>query len=826
MNFTKGLPRPAAKDELVGIDTEFFGMTRPHRADGTFAALTIAYPNGDAYIVTRQSDIAPALKRVAGGTWVMHNALFDLRALRRYVDIKQRYVHDTMLVEQDLFGGWYGDFSLADLNRRWIGERLEKEVRADFSGRESMTPEMETYAVQDALATVRIAQKQIDYINEHEDGQFEWYYEIDEPALWAVLDMPPVRVDVKAWRKNIATLQVEAGRLEEDLGFNAYSHVQVKKQIEKALGHGIKNTNASDTLLPLLRRLVAGSKEYRLVQAVLDVREARKAVETFGENWIEKHVEEGDLVYPSWRVTGAETGRMSCIAKGALIDAPRNLLLHPRGIPIESIVPGQIVYSFDKLGTPRARKVLQKTLVGNRNVLKLVWRASGSKSYLGELKATPDHLIRLLDGSYKRLDELKPGDKLSFLSRAMDGEGRAYIRWGMDRKVYEHRHLLGSPGGQVVHHINWIPQDNSINNLVVMSKEDHRRLHAKGRPGHVVWCCPYSQDEFLELTKNGARTAMRLSGHDHSTLKRWAQEINVEIPDKRLSRYRTKTDLPTNHVVVMVVSEGEVLPVYDLTVEKDENFVANEICVHNCSNPNLQQVPARKMPIFRSFFTAPKGQYMLVTDSQQQEVRLASALSRDDKLIQELNDGVDLHQVTADMFGVDRDRGKAINLGLNYGMSGYGLAAMLGISEDEADAGIRVRERRYKGLSAWQNMTTNKAQKQLKVRSLSGRPIWINPYLSHDGWKRNAINGPIQASAADHTKRALVAMHQMCEDEGVPFGVCMAVHDEIVSNVPVGMMKTYKKIAKDAWREAGVAMTTVVELPIETASGRSWACKS
>jgi len=485
----------------------------------------------------------------------MQNALFDLRALRRYVEIKQRYVHDTMIVEMDLFGGWYGDFSLADLNRRWIGERLEKGVREEFSGLESMTPEMEQYAVQDALATVRIAQKQIDYINENEDGQFSWYYEIDAPAIWAILDMPPVRVDVKAWRKNIATLQSEATRLEAELGFNAYSHVQVKKQVEQSLGHSIKNTNANDTLLPLLKRIPADSKTARLVRAVLDVREARKAVETFGENWIEKHVEEGDLVYPSWRVTGAETGRMSC------------------------------------------------------------------------------------------------------------------------------------------------------------------------------------------------------------------------------------------------------------------------------SDPNLMQVPARKMPIFRSFFTAPRGQYMLVADAQQQEVRLAAALSRDDKLIQELNDGVDLHQVTANMFGVDRDRGKAINLGLNYGMSGYGLAAMLGISEEEAEAGIKTRERRYKGLSAWQNMTINKAQKQLKVRSLSGRPIWINPYLQYDGWKRNAINGPVQASAADHTKRALVAMHQMCEEEDVPFGVCMAVHDEIVSNVPAGMMKTYKKIARDAWREAGVAMTSVVELPIEIASGRSWACK-
>src|SRR3990167_11212540 len=147
-----------------------------------------------------------------------------------------------------------------------------------------MTQEMETYAVQDAIASVQIAQKQIDYINENEDGQFGWYYEIDEPALWAILDMPPVRVDVKAWRKNIATLQADATRLEGELGFNAYSHQQVKKQIEQSLGHSIKNTNANDTLLPLLKRIPDDSKAAGLVRAVLDVRKARKAVETLGED--------------------------------------------------------------------------------------------------------------------------------------------------------------------------------------------------------------------------------------------------------------------------------------------------------------------------------------------------------------------------------------------------------------------------------------------------------------------------------------------------------------------------------------------------------------
>ena len=556
MSFTKGLPRPAAKDELVALDVEMFGMQKPHRADGTFACLSVAFLNGDVYQISQVSDIAKVLKRLADGVWVMQNALFDLRVLRRYTDVPQRYIHDTMLVEQCLFGGWYGDFSLSDLSRRWLGERMDKSVREQFNGTTALTDEMTQYAAQDALTTVRIAQKQIDYINENEDGQFSWYYEIDAPAIWAILDMPPVRVDVKAWRANIANLQNLATRLQEELGFNAYSSQQTKKQIEQSLGRSIKNTNANDTLLPLLKRLPSDDRTAKLVRAVLDVREARKAVETFGENWIERHVEEGDLVYPSWRVTGAETGRMSC------------------------------------------------------------------------------------------------------------------------------------------------------------------------------------------------------------------------------------------------------------------------------ADPNLQQVPVRKMNIFRSFFIAPPRQYMLVADASQQEVRLAAALSRDERLLQELNDGVDLHQVTADMFSVDRDRGKAINLGLNYGMSEYGLAEMMGISEEEAEAGIKARERRYKGLAAWQNMTVNKAQKQLKVRSLSGRPIWINPYLQYDGWKRNAINGPVQASAADHTKRALVAMHQLCEAEGIPFGVCMAVHDEIVSNVPAGMLGHYRQIATEAWGEAGAAMTNVVELPIEMASGRSWACKA
>ena len=556
MNFTKGLPRPASQDELVALDFEMFKMSRPHRADGSFACLSIAYSSGDAYQIYDTSDIQKAIKRVDSGIWCMHNSLFDLRVLRRFSNFKQRYIYDTMLVEQDLFGGWYSTFSLADLSRRWLGELLPKDIRDEFSGRESMTPEMEEYAAQDALATVRIAQKQIDYINEEEDGQFGWYYEIDAPAIWAVLDMPPIRVDVDGWLANVTTLSAQAVEVEKALGFNAYSHVTVKKEVEKALGRRIKNTNANETLLPLLNSLDPRDKAYQLISAILGVREARKALETYGKSWIDQYVEDGEWVYPSWRVTGAETGRMSC------------------------------------------------------------------------------------------------------------------------------------------------------------------------------------------------------------------------------------------------------------------------------ADPNLQQVPVRKMPIFRKFFLASKGGRMLVADANQQEIRLAAALSGDDVLLSELRDGVDMHQITADLFGVDRDKGKSINLALNYGMSAYGLSGRMGLTEEQAEDGIKARRAKYKIQAAWQDSCVRKAQKNLKVRTLSGRPVWINPYLQHDGWKRNAMNGPVQGSAADHTKLALVNMHKICSDEGMPFRTNLVVHDEVGTDVPSGMLTKYKQAMKDAWHDAGHTLAAGVELPIEMASGRDWGCKT
>ena len=548
----KGLPREAEQDELVGLDIEMFQMSKPHRADGTFACLSVAYENGDAYQVYDSADIPKVLERVSKGVWIMQNALFDLRVLRRYTSVPQRYVHDTMLVEQDLFGGWYGTFGLASLTRRWLGEVMPKDERDNFVGGSQMTKEMEDYAIQDAISTTKIARLQMDHIRDEEDGQFRHYYEIDEPAIWAILDMPPIRINVDAWLANTKTLAATAERSQEELGFNAFSAVQVKKHIEQSLGRSIKNTNAKDTLHPLLDSLRPGDPTAALISRVLEVREARKAVSTYGESWIEQHVEDGEWVYPSWRVTGAETGRMSC------------------------------------------------------------------------------------------------------------------------------------------------------------------------------------------------------------------------------------------------------------------------------AEPNIQQIPARKMPVFRTFFLASKGGRMLVADAASQEVRLAAALSNDDVLYADVSEGK-FHQRTADAFGVDYDKGKAINFLLQYGGSKYGLARAAGIDVDEAEEGINKRNRRYKKLTIWQGRQVRKARKQYRVRTLTGRPVWINPYGKQ--WERNAQNGPVQGSAADHTKLAFVKAHQLSEEAGIDMPVNMVIHDEMCMTVSPGQMKECRQIMEQAWVEAGKEIAPDIELPVEIAGGFSWAVK-
>mgnify|MGYP001616145558 FL=1 len=557
----KGLPRPANKGEWVAVDIEMYKqeLGRLHRPTGTFACISIAFENGDVYQVYDTTDLRKALNLIKEGQWILHNAMYDIRQLRRWVDIRPRPLWDTMLVELDLFGGLYSNFGLDDLSRRWLMTRMDKSIREMFSDREKMTPKMERYSGLDALSTLKIARKQEEYIKE-QDESMEWYWEVDEPCIWAVLDMPPVRVDVEAWQMQVSKFDLQAEALEAGLGFNTKSPQQVMA-IAKKMGWALRDTK-HETLVAAQEEATS-KKEKAFFDGIVLARRYRDASSKYGHGWLEDHVETGGLVYPSWRVTGAETGRMSC------------------------------------------------------------------------------------------------------------------------------------------------------------------------------------------------------------------------------------------------------------------------------SDPNLMNIPVQEMPVYRTFFIPKdKKRQMMVSDVSQQEPRITAMFSGDERLLAAIHAGENIHLTVAkEIFGKSdltktknpREYfvGKKINLGSTYGLTKYGLARQLHISEEEADRFLKQYFLRFRRVAQWMDGQRINGLRLGYVRTAMGRRIWINPYSYQAG--NNCINGPIQGSAAEHTKLALVNNWRESNSRGLEFCVVGAIHDELLSDIPKS--KKIEKLSTDAWMEAGRRVIQDVPIKIDVKIGASWGVK-
>lgn len=296
MKIVNDIPAPVKKGTLVAMDVEMFGQDKDklHRPTGTFACLSICSDPKTVYQIYDDKQMPDVLKAMKDGTWVFHNALYDLRQMRRYATIAPRTIWDTMLVERSAYGGYYQNFSLADLTRRWLGIRMIKEVRSEFEDATTMTKDMKQYAANDAVRTLEIARKQMVL-------SMQVYFNEDEPMIFPLLDMPGIPVDTDGWKAMASTFEQRGKELEAELGFNVYSQRQVLSAL-RARGLHLIDTRA-ETLKEL--------EEHDTVKKVLEARMYRKASSTYGVKWVDKNVEADGLVYSSYHITGAETGRMS-----------------------------------------------------------------------------------------------------------------------------------------------------------------------------------------------------------------------------------------------------------------------------------------------------------------------------------------------------------------------------------------------------------------------------------------------------------------------------------------------------------------------------------
>jgi DNA polymerase-1 len=219
------------------------------------------------------------------------------------------------------------------------------------------------------------------------------------------------------------------------------------------------------------------------------------------------------------------------------------------------------------------------------------------------------------------------------------------------------------------------------------------------------------------------------------------------------------------------------------------------------SDPNLQNIPIRSEEgrRIREAFVAPSGYTLLAADYSQIELRIMAHLSQDKGLLKAFAAGEDIHRHTAsEIFGVSLDEvsndqrrsAKAINFGLIYGMSAHGLSKQLGIERHQAADYMTTYFERYPGVKRYMESTREQAKLDGYVETLFGRRLFLPEINSSNGMRRQyaertAINGPMQGTAADIIKRAMIDIHQWLITEKSAIRMIMQVHDELVFEVPV-----------------------------------------
>lgn len=253
------------------------------------------------------------------------------------------------------------------------------------------------------------------------------------------------------------------------------------------------------------------------------------------------------------------------------------------------------------------------------------------------------------------------------------------------------------------------------------------------------------------------------------------------------------------------------------------------------SDPNLQNIPVRNDEgrRIRQAFIAPKGFCIVAADYSQIELRIMAHLSQDKGLLDAFAQGKDIHRATAaEVFGLalehvsseQRRSAKAINFGLIYGMSAFGLARQLGIARGEAQRYMDLYFERYPGVLEYMERTRQQAAEQGYVTTLDGRRLYLPDIHSSNGMRRKgaeraAINAPMQGTAADIIKRAMIEVDRWLQSEKPQVHMIMQVHDELVFEIHESQIESASVRIRELMESS---MRLDVPLKVDIGSGENW----
>ncbi|MVN20142.1 DNA polymerase I [Mucilaginibacter arboris] len=254
------------------------------------------------------------------------------------------------------------------------------------------------------------------------------------------------------------------------------------------------------------------------------------------------------------------------------------------------------------------------------------------------------------------------------------------------------------------------------------------------------------------------------------------------------------------------------------------------------NNPNLQNIPIkteRGREVRKAFVARDEDHILVSADYSQIELRLIAEISKDENMMDAFFKGIDIHTATAakvygrtieEVTSTERRNAKAVNFGIIYGQSAFGLSQGLGISRKEASEIIEQYFNQYPGIKNYMSSTLDFARENGYVETLLGRRRYLRDINSANptvrGYaERNAINAPIQGSAADMIKIAMINIHHDIISKKLDAKMTMQVHDELVFDVPKNELETVLPLVKEHMQNA---FKTSVPIVVETGSGSNW----
>jgi DNA polymerase-1 len=252
-------------------------------------------------------------------------------------------------------------------------------------------------------------------------------------------------------------------------------------------------------------------------------------------------------------------------------------------------------------------------------------------------------------------------------------------------------------------------------------------------------------------------------------------------------------------------------------------------------DPNLQNIPIRTAEgrRIRQAFIAPPGHVLMSADYSQIELRIMAHLSGDATLLRAFAEDRDVHQATAaevlgklidEVTSEERRSAKAVNFGLIYGMSAFGLAKQLGIGRNAAQQYVDLYFDRYPGVKAFMDRTRAQAREQGYVETVRGRRLYLPDIRSKNRQlqqyaERSAINAPMQGTAADIIKLAMLRVERACTTQGLPARLIMQVHDELVLEVAEGACDEVTAMLRE---QMSGAEQLAVPLKVDIGTGANW----